>query len=375
MKKSSTAVLGLMFAVGMVGIAVAGGTDSPGSPSGGSGMYSLQNLYDYIVSGTALDAKTNFQEPGAAPGSTMKTTKDIGDALKAILDQCTATSDVVMPGYTFFCTKPGIWGVQTGNYATPTPTTTPTSTPTITPIPTWSLNQNTCNAISGWHWYSTNGRSACWSKTLADSVSWNKGVSDNPRVTGTYTCVSNNTLKERMEAAAAGEWYKIVSNVAGTSITSTHNAQSGASLISALAISDCVDGLKDLSDCGGACTDWSSTNTWLRNWAGATGKSALPYLADGAGSSGNNDYETACASNSNDLPLGCPTPVAFYLNRKACTDSDINYCAGAASGEDNGGTSTTHVRGLGCGSSCSAQDAVGTSNTNEYRSFRVVVRP
>ncbi|MCX6356173.1 MAG: hypothetical protein NTZ78_14920 [Candidatus Aureabacteria bacterium] len=54
MKRLMTVAFGLMFTVGMIGMAVAGSLDSPGAPSGGSGMYTLQNLYDYLTSGTAL---------------------------------------------------------------------------------------------------------------------------------------------------------------------------------------------------------------------------------------------------------------------------------------------------------------------------------
>ncbi|MCX6354786.1 MAG: hypothetical protein NTZ78_07780 [Candidatus Aureabacteria bacterium] len=142
MKKLITAALSLMSMVCMSVFALAGSLDSPGAPSAGSGMYTLQNLYDYIVSGTALEAKTSFQEPSAAPGSTMKTTKEIGDALKSSFDQCNATTaDSVEQGKPFFCTQPGSWGVQTGTLSalprpTATPTITPTSTPTPTPTPT-----------------------------------------------------------------------------------------------------------------------------------------------------------------------------------------------------------------------------------------------
>jgi len=135
MKKLITAALSLVFMVGLSGLAVAGSLDAPGAPSAGSGMYTLQNLYDYIVSGTALTVQTGFQEPIAAPASTMKTTKEIGDALKSSFGQCNVTADNVELGKTFFCTLPGSWGVQTGRVCiagTPTPTETPTPTPTIT---------------------------------------------------------------------------------------------------------------------------------------------------------------------------------------------------------------------------------------------------
>jgi len=142
MKRLMTLMFAVMFAVGLAGVAVAGSIDSPGAPSGGSGMYSLSQIYDYIVSGTALEARAGFREPASAPASTMRTTKEIGDALKDILGNCTATADNVELGKTFFCTQPGSWGLQTGKICSAgTPTPTPTVTPTITPTPIW---------LSGW---------------------------------------------------------------------------------------------------------------------------------------------------------------------------------------------------------------------------------
>jgi len=147
-------VLSLMVAGGLSGMAVAGSIDSPGAPSAGSGMYTLQNLYDYLTSGTALTVQSGFQEPSAAPGSTMKTTREIGDAIKALHDQCNVTADNVELGKTFFCKQPGSWGVQTGTLvALPRPTATPTITPTSTPTPTITpipWDQNACAAYGGY---------------------------------------------------------------------------------------------------------------------------------------------------------------------------------------------------------------------------------
>jgi len=240
----------------------------------------------------------------------------------------------------------------------------------------WQLNETTCNALAGWAWYTTNGRSACWSKCLASSVSWNKGVgsdSDNP---GAYTCASGYTLQQRMEAAVAGEWYKIVSNVAGTNITSSHNGSSGYSVISALAIADCIDGTRDLCSTDGCLgSSWSTINSALRTWAGAAGKSALPYLATDAGTSQtDNDYWDACSQNSsNDVPLGC-TDGLFCHNKKVCGDSDRNRCWAAACGRSDGGMWGNSARVLGH-ISCSAQDFMSTSKMYYYESFRAVVRP
>jgi len=136
MKKLFTAALSLMFVVCLSYTAVAGSLDSPGAPSAGSGMYTLQNLYDYLTSGAALTVQTGFQEPTSAPGSTMKTTKEIGDGVQALFTQCPVTAANVESGVKFFCTQPGSWGVRTG-MAQLVPT--PTPTPTITPTPDWYL--------------------------------------------------------------------------------------------------------------------------------------------------------------------------------------------------------------------------------------------
>ncbi|MCX6353744.1 MAG: hypothetical protein NTZ78_02425 [Candidatus Aureabacteria bacterium] len=144
MKKLITVALSLMFVVCLSYTAVAGSLDSPGAPSAGSGMYTLQNLYDYLTSGAALTVQTSFQEPTSGPTSgTMKTTKQIGDAVATPFALCaTTTAGNVESGKPFFCTQPGSWGVQTGTLVvpptpTPTPTMTPTPTTTSTPTKTW----------------------------------------------------------------------------------------------------------------------------------------------------------------------------------------------------------------------------------------------
>ena len=184
-----------------------------------------------------------------------------------------------------------------------------------------------------------------------------------------------------MVAAAAGEWYKIVSDVAGTPIPSSLTGSAGYSYISALAIADCIDGMHDLGAGTGTGTliagnDWSGVNTTLRNWAGAAGKSALPYLADNAGSSGYNDYETACGQNSEyDLTLGSCTDL-FYLNHKVCAGGDTNWSWAAAGGDTSGSNWVTHARVVGY-HSCPAQGGpyYVTSDPSGDNGFRVVVRP
>jgi hypothetical protein len=88
--------------------------DSPGYPSGGSGLYSLQQVYEYLTGGMPATVQAGFQEPESGPGPTMKTTKQIVDDLKALYEQCAVTAANVDSGVTFFCTQPGNWGVRTG---------------------------------------------------------------------------------------------------------------------------------------------------------------------------------------------------------------------------------------------------------------------
>lgn len=95
--------------------AFAGDPDTPpGPPASGSGMPTLQELYNYLTSGTEPSAPGAFQEPGAGPGSTMATLQEIYEAFKALIDQCAATPADVRSGVTFFSTESSSWGPQTG---------------------------------------------------------------------------------------------------------------------------------------------------------------------------------------------------------------------------------------------------------------------
>ncbi len=109
----------MMFAVGMVGMAMAGNIDSPGAPSAGSGMYTLKQIYDYLSAGAAATKQTSFQGPTAGPASTMYTTKEIYAAVATPFPQCDATADYVNSGKKFFCTVAGSWGVKTGTLVQP----------------------------------------------------------------------------------------------------------------------------------------------------------------------------------------------------------------------------------------------------------------
>ncbi len=239
----------------------------------------------------------------------------------------------------------------------------------------WFLTEDNCNALSGWYWYNTNSREACWSKTLVDAVSWNKGVGNDADNPGVYTCAATPAvLKDRMDAAVAGEWYKIVASVAGHTMATdgSEDGQSGASYISALAITDCVDGTRDLCT-GDGClgADTSAIYSSLSTWATTIGnKSALPYCGNyHCDSLAPSDYRSACEQNSgNDLPLGCFNGL-FCKNHKECDDGDANYIWAAVAR-----SLTPGVRILGYGA-CNDSFFHYSSDTQGTLGFRVIVHP
>jgi len=183
MKKLITVALGLLCAVGLSGLAVAGSLDSPGAPSAGSGMYTLQNLYDYLTSGATLTVQTDFQEPMSGPGSTMKTTKQIGDEVKSLFDQSDITIADVKSGKKFFCMVSGSWGIQTGILVVP-----PTPTPTITPTPTFACGTTFTDSRDSKVYNTVLIGTQCW---IAKNLDYNNGG-----------CLSKNMTDESASACS-----------------------------------------------------------------------------------------------------------------------------------------------------------------------------
>ncbi|MCX6355181.1 MAG: hypothetical protein NTZ78_09805 [Candidatus Aureabacteria bacterium] len=174
MRTTLVPVVSVMVASSLCGLAVAGSIDSPGAPSSGSGMVTLQQMYNYLSSGIEVTPVTGFQEATSGPtAGTMKSTQQIYDDIKAKFAQCTATAAHVESGWTFFSTASGSWGVQMGSglmqptptitpTLTPTQTSTPTQTQTQTPTPTPTWNQGAC-AAKGGYWAADNlGGYGCW---------------------------------------------------------------------------------------------------------------------------------------------------------------------------------------------------------------------
>ncbi len=116
MKRLTMVVSGMMFAVGMVGMVMAGSMDSPGDPgSAASKMPGMGDIYTYLTTGTpAPTPGTGFTEPSSSPAGTGHTLTEIYAAVATPFPQCDATVSDVKSGKKFFCTVAGSWGLKTG---------------------------------------------------------------------------------------------------------------------------------------------------------------------------------------------------------------------------------------------------------------------
>ncbi len=94
--------------------ALAGDADSPGEPSGGSGMVTINGLYNYLNAGSTPMTSGSFQMPTTAPGSSMYSIQDIYTNVKAKYDQCNAAPHQVLTGVKYFSADPAHWGPQIG---------------------------------------------------------------------------------------------------------------------------------------------------------------------------------------------------------------------------------------------------------------------
>jgi len=77
----------------------AGNIDSPGAPDSAGRMYTLENIYDYLIDGDTVPSKPTgvFANPSAGPGSTMHTTDEI---FAAITDVYAAMTSAPATGQT-----------------------------------------------------------------------------------------------------------------------------------------------------------------------------------------------------------------------------------------------------------------------------------
>jgi hypothetical protein len=107
-------VTGILLAT--AGIAWAGSLDPAAGPhESGSQMFTLQQIYDRLVSGAEGTKMTGFTEPGSGPGvSTMPTLDEIMAQAPALdAAQGAGVADVAA-GKTFWGLTAGGWGLRTG---------------------------------------------------------------------------------------------------------------------------------------------------------------------------------------------------------------------------------------------------------------------
>ena len=103
----------------------AGTIDSPAVPSDESGrMYTLDQIYHKINSGTVTAKQSVFTEPGSAPASTMHTLDNIYGDFTTDATACAGTTAAdVLSGKTFFATsgttRGADWGPVAGTYVPP----------------------------------------------------------------------------------------------------------------------------------------------------------------------------------------------------------------------------------------------------------------
>ncbi len=238
------------------------------------------------------------------------------------------------------------------------------------------VTETTCSALNGWQWL--NG--ACWSNAIADGVSWNKGVGNNTGLTGAYTCNGEGTLQSRMEAAVAGRWSEIVTEVNGISISSVYDGVAGKSFISALAIADCVDGIRNIGPVISG-NDIISRNNTLDTWARMSGHSALPAVKFSALPATkydflNNEYAVACIESG----------VSQWWNNcswLAPCSNGVNACWAAATNPfANQWDDSALVLGCAgdfgrttCWNAAVFYTTRGLSDVGADATFRIVVRP
>jgi hypothetical protein len=99
--------------------ASAGDLDSSGDPTAGSGMYSLEDIYNRLDTGAWGTSGGPFKEPSAGPAATGHNLNDVMGKAPEI-DTSGATPANVGSGKTFWGLGSGNWGLQTGTMETKT---------------------------------------------------------------------------------------------------------------------------------------------------------------------------------------------------------------------------------------------------------------
>jgi hypothetical protein len=116
-------IVSISFAVAMVVLALevgrlsAGSPDAPGGPtSPGAQMYTTDQIYQRLISGTTGITMTSFTEPATAPGTpSMHSLNDIMAVAPISNNVNGVTRNFVLTGTTFWGLTSGQWGPQTGS--------------------------------------------------------------------------------------------------------------------------------------------------------------------------------------------------------------------------------------------------------------------
>ncbi len=95
----------------------AGNLDSPGSPTAGSGMPTLTDIYNQLDSGLVPSPQSSFQEPASGPtAGTGKSLANIQSKIPVPDNANGAKTDEVLSGKTFWGLRTdGSWGPNTGS--------------------------------------------------------------------------------------------------------------------------------------------------------------------------------------------------------------------------------------------------------------------
>jgi len=106
-------IIGILLTTA-VGV-LAGSINPSGGPADpGSQMYTLEQIYQRLVSGAAGTKMAAFTEPSSAPGGTMHTLDQIMAAAPTVDEANGARAADVASGKTFWGLTAGAWGLQAG---------------------------------------------------------------------------------------------------------------------------------------------------------------------------------------------------------------------------------------------------------------------
>lgn len=273
------------------------------------------------------------------------------------------------------------------------------------------LNEKSCNNLEGWNWSSDIG--ACVSKDITNGkgmYTWN-GIGiffnhgndeapqtyDNPTpeygstiTFADFECIvtpNSDTLKKRMQLANLAQWDDLLKmNDKGKDLLHPH----------ALAIADCIDGVKDLDfssfeDAGIFKPNWSQNEINKRNCY-----LSGDYQGENDQNNGKKGLDSQCAFYnyaSNNQTWAWKTPnTQFQANSHLPTPWEFVESCGieqgdafnydesptfswiAAVGHMSGADWSFGARNLGK-ESCQKQNFEDTGAVNDIYGFRIVVRP